>query len=634
MPLNRCWLFLIGLCLSFNAFAQSESDYISLLIPKGLQTDANAVVRFEKKTVEINDFDNMTIKTHRIVTVLNKFGERHANTFEFYDENSNVKKIEARLYNEFGEEIKKVKKNDFTDQSAVSGGTLYSDSRVMFLDYNAISYPYTIEFESEVHHNSTAFVPSWYPIDGYYLSAQLSEYQIINNSPEEIKIKKHLFDKFNIEQLGDYHFRAENVNGQKYEAYCPSIEKVTPNLKVALKRFNLDGVEGVNNNWKDFGSWVYTKLLKGADNLPQTAIDEVKALTEGVDDKLERAKIVYNYMQDRTRYISVQIGIGGWKPMQAMEVDELGYGDCKGLTNYTKELLDAVNVPSYYTLVYGGDDIRDIDASFSSAQGNHAILCIEDNDEHIFLECTSQTAPFGFTAGFTDDRDVLIVKPEGGEIVHTNMYDAEDSQQITDANVILDNGGNITAEITIASTGYQYSSHEGVQNKSPRDRDLHYKEYWDNINDLSINEVTFNNDKDRIVFNEKVKLQANNYASKSGTRFLFQPNMFNKITTMPQRYLDRNHDFEVDRAIKDVDKYIIELPIGLSVEAMGEGSQLDTKFGSYTFTLNKLNDNTLEYTRTLITKKGKFDKSDYKAFRDFWKKIVKHDKTKVVLIKS
>ncbi len=55
-------------------------------------------------------------------------------------------------------------------------------------------------------------------------------------------------------------------------------------------------------------------------------------------------------MQDKTRYISVQIGIGGWKPMLADDVNKLGYGDCKGLTNYTKALLEAVDVPSYYTL--------------------------------------------------------------------------------------------------------------------------------------------------------------------------------------------------------------------------------------------------------------------------------------------
>ena len=55
-------------------------------------------------------------------------------------------------------------------------------------------------------------------------------------------------------------------------------------------------------------------------------------------DPIEKAKIVYKYMQEKTRYISVQVGIGGFKPMLAKDVDRLGYGDCKALSNYTKAL--------------------------------------------------------------------------------------------------------------------------------------------------------------------------------------------------------------------------------------------------------------------------------------------------------
>jgi heterodisulfide reductase subunit A-like polyferredoxin len=31
----------------------------------------------------------------------------------------------------------------------------------------------------------------------------------------------------------------------------------------------------------------------------------------------------------KSRYVSIQVGIG-WKPMDASDVDRLGYGDCKG----------------------------------------------------------------------------------------------------------------------------------------------------------------------------------------------------------------------------------------------------------------------------------------------------------------
>ncbi|MDP4989490.1 MAG: DUF3857 domain-containing protein, partial [Polaribacter sp.] len=109
-------------------------------------------------------------------------------------------------------------------------------------------------------------------------------------------------------------------------------------------------------------------------------------------------------MQQKTRYISVQIGIGGWEPIAANLVDDVGYGDCKGLTNYTKALLDVADVTAYYTVVYADDRI-DVDKDFSSLQGNHVILNIPNNGKDVWLECTSQTMPFGFLGDFTDDRD-------------------------------------------------------------------------------------------------------------------------------------------------------------------------------------------------------------------------------------
>ena len=401
-----------------------------------------------------------------------------------------------------------------------------------------------------------------------------------------------------------------------------------------MASFKMEGVPGVNNNWQDFGKWMYDKLLMGTDDLPQDVIDEVKALTAGVDDKIERAKIVYNYLQEKTRYISVQIGIGGWKPIVATEVDRLGYGDCKGLSNYTKALLEAVDVPSYYTVVYGGDDIRSIDADFSVTEGNHAILCIPTEEENIFLECTSQSNPFGFTAGFTDDRDVLLVKPDGGEIVHTKVYGADDSVQNTYAMVELNDTGSFSADITISTTGYQYNLHEGIENETTKNQKLYYKDYWSHINDLSVNAVEITNDKDAIVFKEQVELSTGNYASKSGPRLILQPNFFNRVTKIPQRYSERRLDFKIDRSFKDTDEFIINLPSTLKIEAMNEGETLDTKFGYYSYKLEEIEGNRLKYTRTYILNKGSYPKSDYKAFRDFMKSIVKHDKTKIALIKS
>ncbi|WP_411766587.1 DUF3857 domain-containing protein [Winogradskyella sp. A3E31] len=625
-------ILLLLIAFQSHSFAQSDDVYIALLTPSELTKRANSVVRYEKQTVEIEAYNKMYVTTKRIVTIFNKYGIGDHNAYEFYDDNTKIKELEAHIYDAAGEEIKKIKSRDFIDQSAVSGGTLYSDNRVKYLDYTPLKYPFTIEYYSEVELRSTAFIPQWRPIDDYYVAVQYSEYQLINNSSVEVRTKKENFDNYAIESLGSNHFVAKKLKGIKPEEYSPNLSTLTPCFKSALTQFDMEGVDGINNNWEDFGKWMYDKLITGTDDLPQSAIDDVRALTNGVDDKMERAKIVYDYMQNKTRYISVQVGIGGWKPMFADEVDRLGYGDCKGLTNYTKALLEVVDVPSYYTVVWGDRNIKNIDREFSVTEGNHVILCVPDDNDNVFLECTSQTNPFGFTAGFTDDRDVLLVTPEGGKIVHTKVYSPEDSQQITTAKIVLDETGGFKADVSVKSTGYQYGIHEGIETKPLRDQELYYKNYWDNINNLTINSISQDNNKDKILYTESLNVSAANYASKTGSRLILQPNLFNVVSQLPARYDKRYLDFKVQRGYKDVDEFIFLLPEGMSVEAMTDNDSFETKFGTYSFSIEKTNNNQLKYSRTFIMNKGNYTKEDYKKFRDFMKRIVKADKSKIVLI--
>ncbi|TYA58062.1 DUF3858 domain-containing protein [Formosa maritima] len=580
--------------------------------------------------MEVLAYNKFVFTNKRIITVFNKEGDYKIGAYQHYDENINILDLEVRVYNSHGKEIKKIKKNDFKDVSAVPGGTLYSDSRVKYLDYTPINYPYTILFETKVVYHSTAFIPSWRPIEGFYISTENAEYKISNSSGIPIKIKTSNFEDFNIEKLSDFHFKANHLKSIEPEAFSPDFKTFAPYLKAALTEFDMEGVKGVNNDWVDFGLWMNNSLINGTQELPQHVKNTIKQLTATANTDMEKAKIVYEYMQNKTRYISVQVGIGGWKPMDAQDVDRLAYGDCKALTNYTQALLKEVGVASYYTIIYGDNKLLDIDKDFSATQGNHAILCLPNNEDYVWLECTSKTSPFGYTANFTDDRDALIITPEGGKIVRTKIYSAEENLQEIDANIFLDETGNILADIKIQSKGSQYGDHEGIQNTTLKEQELYYKDdFWDDLNNLEILNMSFNNNKDSIVFTEDVKVKIPKYSSKAGDRLLFQPNVFNKLTMTPTRYTHRKLPFVIERGFTDIDTYQINISNILKVEAIMEPVSIQNKFGSYTLSITEVN-NIITYKRELILNKGSYTKEDYQEFRDFCLSIKKHDNSKIV----
>lgn len=624
-------LLLIFLSLSVVTFSQDEDFLVSNNIPLNLKLKANAVVRFDNINIDIKAYNKMVYTNKRIVTILSKAGNSDVGAVFHYDENVNIKKLEARVYDANGKEIDKIKKNDFQDVSAVDGGTLYSDSRVKYLDYTPINYPYTVMLDVEIEYNSTAFLPGWRPIEGFYVSTENAEYKITNSSEVEVKVKTQNFEDYNITKYNDFHYSATNLKSLKPESYSPSFKSYAPILKAALAEFDMEGVKGVNNDWNDFGKWMYDRLLTGTDELSDGVKQEIKALTENAVDDIDKARIVYNYMQNKTRYISVQVGIGGWKPMLANDVDRLGYADCKGLSNYTKALLNEVGVEAYYAVIYGGKNIRSIDSDFSATEGNHVVLYIPYQEKGIWLECTSQTNPFGFVASFTDDRDALLITPEGGKIVHTTVYTKEESLQFTKAKIKLHKDGSLSGDVTIKTQGYQYALHEGIQNQPARDQDVYFKNYWDYVNNLSIEKMDFINDKDSIVFTEKLQVSANSYASKSGNLLLVQPNVFNRVTNIPTRYKNRTLDFEIERGFTDKDEFIIEIDNSLSIEALPNDVDITTKYGSYKFSITKLNENELLYKRTYSLNKGYYPKEEYSNFRDFIATVVKNDKTKLAL---
>ncbi|MFC4722353.1 DUF3857 domain-containing protein [Geojedonia litorea] len=624
-------LSLFGL-LSLCGYSQNEDFLDSTTIPLELKANANAVIRYSAVDIEIKAYNKMVYTENRVVTILNKEGNVDHGAVFGYDDNISIKKLEVKVYDAFGKDIKKIKKNDFMDVSAVDGGSLYSDSRVKYLNYTPINYPYTIHLEAEIEYTSTAFIPGWLPLEGFYASTQFSYYKISNPSGINLKVKTTNFDSYNIEKHSDYHYSCKNLIAIKPEAYSPEFRTYGPSLKAALTEFNMEGVKGVNNTWEDFGKWMHDKLLVGTEEIPESVKTEIKTLTFDLNTDLEKAKKVYNYVQEKTRYISVQVGIGGWKPMLAADVDRLGYADCKGLSNYTKALLKEVGVEAHYAVIYGDRSIKNIDSDFSSTQGDHVVLCIPNDEEDIWLECTSQTNPFGYIAGWTDDRDAILITPEGGKVVHTKIYSADVNLKHTNAKIKMNLDGSITGEVDLKSYGYIYGLREGIQNIPARDQDIHLKKYWGYVNNLSIDQMKFINDKDKIEFIENVKLSAKNYATKSGTRLLFQPNVLNRISDIPTRYQDRTLDFEIERGITEKDEFLIELDANLGLEALPKDVHIETKYGTYSCVLILKENNSILYQRTYILNKGYYPKEEYEAFREFKLNVAKHDKTKIVLI--
>ena len=630
------FLFIFYL-ISFYSYAQ-KADYSTLFIPDSLNQNANAVVRLNQIDITISSQRKMKIHTKRVVTAFNERGRYAIDASENYDKSSSVNSIEATVYNGFGNEIKKIRRSDFKDQTASGDGTMFSDTRVIYLDYTPTEYPFTLVYESEITTSNTAFIPTWMPITDYFVSTQKSILNVYYPDNLGFKKKESNFSKFKIEKITDnatqLSYQMSNIIAQKAESNSPSFITIFPKLMLGLELFNLEGVDGNAKTWKEFGQWYYDKILAGTTDVSDETKDKMKALVGNEKDPIKKARLIYKYVQKKSRYVSIQIGIGGWKPMYAKDVDRLGYGDCKALTNYTKALLNVVDVPSYNTIIYGDSEKMNIDSEFVSMQGNHMILAIPNEKEYIFLECTSQDDPFGYQANFTDDREVVIIKPEGGEIVRTKIYADKGNTQISKGNYTIIENGDFLGKINIVSEGTQYDRKAKIEKLKPTDKEAFYKEYWDNINNLKIGKTELLNDKEKIALTESIDIQAKGYGVVNGNTMMFPLNAYNQFSEVPVRYRTRNNLLEIDRGFLDLDEIEITLPENYIIDAKPNNFEIKDKFGEYKTELVVVSDSKLIYKRSFLLNKGLYEKSEYENYRKFREQIAKADNSKIVLTKK
>src|SRR5690606_19975124 len=122
------------------------------------------------------------------------------------------------------------------------------------------------------------------------------------------------------------------------EPLAPLWHELTTLVIFGPTDFRVENYTGNMNSWQDFGKFIYA-LKENREQLPDNIKRKVRELIAGVTDPLEKIDLLYRYMQQHTRYISIQLGLGGWQPFSAAEVANKGYGDCKALSNSMYSLL-------------------------------------------------------------------------------------------------------------------------------------------------------------------------------------------------------------------------------------------------------------------------------------------------------
>ncbi|HEY4335863.1 MAG TPA: DUF3857 domain-containing protein, partial [Puia sp.] len=390
------------LLLAAPCLAQAQS-YSTAAIPDSLRKGARVVVREKEVILEIKSPARATEKEHEVYTILGPNGDNLAGYTTFYDKFTDIASVSGVLYDSLGKSVKKVKRKEMDDRGYEDGFSLATDARYLEHNFYCRTYPFTVEYQEEDEVNGILQFNHWLPLISSGISTQHNKYTVI--APKEYTLRWKLFNGAQppvITESGDkkmYTWEASNLPARHRETAGPLWKEMVPYVMVGPSEFEAQGYKGDMSTWAAYGKFI-EQLRQGRDVLPESVKHQVHALTDTIADKRRKVYALYEYLQQNTHYISVQLGIGGWQPFSADYVATKKYGDCKALSNYMVSLLKEAGITGKYVEIEAGDDAVPLIESFPSSQFNHVISCVPMEKDTIWLECTSQTVAAGYMGTF------------------------------------------------------------------------------------------------------------------------------------------------------------------------------------------------------------------------------------------
>jgi transglutaminase-like putative cysteine protease len=631
-------LILCGICNFFvSAGTMPDPKYPVTEIPESLKKDVNVIIREHKKTFTIIAKNKALLDVYRVITILNENGKSFATQVVEYDKLTKIKDFNATVYDASGKLIKRLKNSEIYDQTAYDGSSLYSDNRIKAADMSQGKYPYTVEFEYSIEYRFLFQIPGFLAIPEERLSVQQATYTL--KYPLELKPK---FKSYNIDKaplITKIDALTESMSWDFTsllpvvdEPHGPSPEAYLPMILAAPSVFQYDDYAGSMNTWDEFGQWI-ASLNKGRDQIPEPTIKKIKSLTADLKTTEEKTKAVYHFLQNKTRYVGIQLGIGGYQPFEASVVDQTGYGDCKALSNYMVSMLKTIGIKSHYVLIKSGPNEAPMKTDFVSSQFNHAVVAVPNGQDTLWLECTSQTKPFGYAGTSTGQRQALLITDNGAKIANTPRYTAEQNIQSSSADVFVDMAGNATAKVTTEYRGLQY---ENGNLDAVLENQYDDQKKWllnhTQIPSFDLTAFKFRNEKNKIP-SAKVELDLtlNRFANVSGKRIFLTPNLMNRNNYIPEKVANRKTRVVRQIAYTDFDTIRYHLPEEIYPEFLPDDVKIKSRFGEYEASF-KVEQGKLVYMRKVKMNHGEFPADSYNEFIDFYRNISKADNTKLVFM--
>ena len=204
-------------------------------------------------------------------------------------------------------------------------------------------------------------------------------------------------------------------------------------------------------SWEDVGRW-YSSLERDR-RVPSADVKaKSDALTKDAKTDTEKIEVLYDFVAKNFRYVSLSLGLGRYQPHAAADVLHNQYGDCKDKHTLLAALLEAQGLHASSVLINSN---RKLDPDVPSpSQFDHVITMVPLGKEEIWVDTTTEVAPFRLLSFNLRKKDALVVPAQGAAHLEETPADTPvPNNQLQEIDGKVNELGKLTARVKFTVRG-------------------------------------------------------------------------------------------------------------------------------------------------------------------------------------
>ncbi|MFM9984490.1 MAG: DUF3857 domain-containing protein [Flavobacteriales bacterium] len=469
----------------------------------------------------------------------------------------------------------------------------------------------------------------------YFYPAQLTRYSIL--APKDYKFQFEMMNGdiqpvvTDDENMKMYTWEAKNQKSLKSENAMPPLIDIAPTLDISTLP-----------DWKFVANWyndLSTSRARQDFEIKETVAELFKDAPANMTE-LEKARIIYNHIEQNVSYSQVPFRQGPIIPQKASRTLRTKLGDCKDVSTLFVSMCKEVGIKANLLLVDTKDNGRK-HLNLPTIAFNHCIARAICDGKPIYVELTNQKLSFGSLPDMDVNARVLLIPNdmdstfEGLTTLNPKNRPMNGLDRITELTV--ENSDLLVARKTIRSGDMASSTRSNYADigREEQEKDMTRAIASGHTNQVKLMGLSFGNlqgREDTIHYNYKYRV-TNEVNDVVGMK-IFRLPWADKLETLDFIALEkRNYPFvmyEEFGAENEKEVLTFTVPTGKVLAEVPKNAKYSCAVADYSITYVKQG-NKLVATREFKIKKEYMEVSEYNEFKEFFNKVMEADTKQIAL---